>query len=118
MRNMDKLRNRLYDEYKPKIQMVPELQINDGITENYYPFVATKKVTQMRIPHNITVPQDSQPEVLPIEQKNKELPVPSLPRVGPVVRIHPETDSLVYVMKSPLMPWIRAKVYTYIIFIL
>jgi len=44
MRTMDKLRNNLYDDYRPQIKMLEELQINDEITENAYPLVATKKV--------------------------------------------------------------------------
>lgn len=115
---MDKLRNDLYDEFRPQIQMHEEIQINDGTAESFYPFVATKKVTQMRI-LPAKLPQDNQLEVLPIEQNTKEVLLPNLPPIGPLVKLPPEADSIVYIMKHSLMPWIRAKVLRniYILFI-
>ncbi|XP_031841422.1 SET domain bifurcated histone lysine methyltransferase eggless isoform X2 [Nomia melanderi] len=111
MRTMDTLRNNLYNEYRPQIQMLQELQIDDGISDNaLYPLVATKKVTQVRVPPAIL--QDSQPEILPIEQDNKQILALDLPPTGPLVKPQVEIDSIVYIMKHPLMPWNKAKVHT------
>jgi len=110
MRTMDKLRNNLYDDYRPQIKMLEELQINDEITENAYPLVATKKVTQVRVPPSSLL-QDNQLEVLAIEPLGtKEIVIPNLPPTGPLVKRAPEVDDIVYIMKSPVMPWIKAKV--------
>lgn len=106
---MDKLRNELYDEYKPQIKMLEELQINDGPTETLYPFVATKKVTQVRVAPTI-LSHDNQVEILPIERDAKEIAVPNLPPIGSLVKSVPEIDNVIYIMKNPLMPWQKAKV--------
>ncbi|XP_050588559.1 histone-lysine N-methyltransferase eggless isoform X2 [Bombus affinis] len=112
MCTMDMLRNNLYDEFRPQIQMLQELQINDGYVDNgLYPLVATKKVTQIRIASSSTL-EDNQPEVLPIEQDNSQVVVLDLPPIGPLVRAQIDIDSIVYIMKHPLMPWIKAKVQT------
>lgn len=123
MHTMDTLRNNLYDEFKPQIQTLPELQIEDGFIDNtFYPLVATKKVTQIKVPSS-TLLQDTQqdnPEILPIEQDNKQVVVLDLPPVGPVVKQQIDVDSIVYIMKHPLMPWIKGKVvmfFMYIVFI-
>ncbi|XP_032664339.1 histone-lysine N-methyltransferase SETDB1 [Odontomachus brunneus] len=108
MKTMDKLRNELYDVYRPKIKMVEELQINDGPVESLYPFVATKKVTQVRVTPGLS--HDSQVEVVPIERDVKEIVIPNLPPAGPLVKAVPDVDNIVYVMKSPLMPWQKAKI--------
>lgn len=114
MHTMDILRNNLYDEFRPQIQMLQELQIDDAYMDNgLYPLVATKKVTQVRVLPS-SVLQDSQPEVLPIEQDNKQVVVLDLPPIGPIVRAQIEVDSIVYIMKHPLMPWIKGKVCKYI----
>ncbi|XP_011144404.1 histone-lysine N-methyltransferase eggless isoform X2 [Harpegnathos saltator] len=110
MKTMDKLRNELYDEYRPQIKMVEELQITDGPTETLFPFVATKKVTQVRHAP-IAMPHDNQVEILPIEQDSNEIVIPNLPPCGPLVRAIPDLNSNVYVMKSPLMPWQKAKIH-------
>ncbi|XP_068979687.1 histone-lysine N-methyltransferase eggless [Bombus flavifrons] len=112
MCTMDMLRNNLYDEFRPQIQMLQELQINDGYVDNgFYPLVATKKVTQIRIASSSTL-EDNQPEVLPIEQDNSQVVVLDLPPIGPLVRAQIDIDTIVYIMKHPLMPWIKAKVQT------
>ncbi|CAK9831696.1 Histone-lysine N-methyltransferase eggless [Anthophora retusa] len=112
MRTMDTLRNSLYDEFKPQIEMLQELQIDDGYMDNvFYPLVATKKVTQVRVAPT-TLSQDSQPEVLPIEQDNRQIVVLDLPPIGPLVKPPIDVDSIVYIMKHPLMPWIKGKVQT------
>lgn len=112
MRTMDKLRNELYEDFRPQIKMLEELQINDGVTENVHPLVATKKVTQVRIPP-ATLPQDNQLEVLAIEPSNiKKAVIPKLPPTGLLVKSPPKIDSIVYIMKNPVMPWIKAKVCT------
>ncbi|EFN63124.1 Histone-lysine N-methyltransferase eggless, partial [Camponotus floridanus] len=110
MHTMDKLRNKLYEDFRPQIKMLEELQINDGITENVHPLVATKKVTQVRIP-SATLSQDNQLEVLAIEPSNiTKAIVPKLPPSGFLVKSPPKVDSIVYIMKNPVMPWIKAKV--------
>ncbi|XP_017890661.1 histone-lysine N-methyltransferase eggless [Ceratina calcarata] len=109
MSTMDTLRNRFYDEFKPQIQMLQELQIDDGCMNNtLHPLVATKKVTQVKVAPSV----DSQPEVLPIEQENRQIVVIDLPPIGPLVKVQIEVDSIVYIMKHPLMPWIKGKVQT------
>lgn len=109
---MDKLRNQLYEDFRPQIKMLEELQINDGVPENALPLVATKKVTQMRVPP-VTLAQDNQLEVLAIEPSSiKKVVVPKLPPTGPLVKSPPKIDSVVYIMKNPVMPWIKAKVCT------
>lgn len=117
MRTMDKLRNNLYDEFKPQIKMLEELEINDQPAKIVYPFVATKKVTQVRIPPNASL-QDNQPEILPIEQDIKEVIAPNLPPTGPLVKPTPEVDNVVYTMKSSLKSWTKAKVRIIIINVL
>ena len=111
MHTMDTLRNSLYNEFRPQIEMLQELQLDDGFTDNVlYPLVATKKVTQVRVSPALL--QDSQPEILPIEQENRQIAVLDLPPTGPLVKPPIEVDSHVYVMKHPLMPWIKGKVQT------
>ncbi|KAG5343984.1 SETB1 methyltransferase, partial [Acromyrmex heyeri] len=110
MRTVDKLRNNLYEDFRPQIKMLEELQINDEITETAHPLVATKKVTQVRVPPSSLL-QDNQLEVLAIEPScTKEIIIPNLPPTGPLLKRSPEIDDIVYVMKSPVMPWIKAKV--------
>lgn len=110
MHTMDKLRNKLYEDFRPQIKMLEELQINDGIMENVHPLVATKKVTQVRI-SPVTLPQDNQLEVLAIEPSNiTKAIVPKLPPSGFLVKSPPKVESIVYIMKNPVMPWIKAKV--------
>ncbi|XP_070168553.1 histone-lysine N-methyltransferase eggless isoform X1 [Polyergus mexicanus] len=110
MRTMDKLRNELYEDFRPQIKMLEELQINDGVTENVHPLVATKKVTQVRIPPT-TLPQDNQLEVLAIESSNiKRTVIPKLPPTGLLIKSPPKIDSIVYIMKNPVTPWIKAKI--------
>lgn len=108
---MDTLRNELYDVYRPQIKMVEELQINDGPADIVHPFVATKKVTQVRVAP-VALPQDNQVEIVPIERDAKEIVIPNLPPSGPLVKAVPDVDSIVYVMKNPLLPWQKAKVCT------
>ncbi|KYM98922.1 PREDICTED: histone-lysine N-methyltransferase SETDB1 [Cyphomyrmex costatus] len=112
MCTVDKLRNNLYKDFRPQIKKLEELQINDEITypeTSTYPFVATKKVTQVRVPPSSLL-QD-QLEVLAIEPSGiKETIIPNLPPNGPLLKRSPEVDDIVYIMKSPVMPWIKAKV--------
>ncbi|XP_018371408.1 PREDICTED: histone-lysine N-methyltransferase eggless isoform X2 [Trachymyrmex cornetzi] len=110
MHTVDKLRNNLYEDFRPQIKMLEELQINDEITETAHPLVATKKVTQVRVPPSSLL-QDNQLEVLAIEPScTKEIIIPNLPPTGPLLKRSPEVDDIVYIMKSPVMPWIKAKV--------
>ncbi|XP_012219332.1 histone-lysine N-methyltransferase eggless [Linepithema humile] len=111
MNNMDRLRNSLYDDFRPQIKMIEELQIDDGSIQNIPPLVATKKVTQIRVP-STTLSQDNQLEILAIEPPTtKKIMVHNLPAAcGPLVKPTPEPDSNVYITKNPIMPWIRAKV--------
>ncbi|XP_046146084.1 histone-lysine N-methyltransferase eggless [Osmia bicornis bicornis] len=114
MGTMDILRNRLYDEFRPQIQMLQELQIEDEyVDNNLYPLVATKRVTQMRFPSAVLL-QDSQPEILPIEQEHKQVAAVNLPPMGVLVKRPIDVDSTVYIMKHPLMPWVKGKVQTVI----
>jgi histone-lysine N-methyltransferase SETDB1 len=111
MHSMDKLRNQLYEDFRPQIKMLEEVEINDGAVENIYPIVATKKVTQMRIP-STTLQQDSQLEIVAIEPSDtKKIAIPKLPRIGPLMKRAPVIDDIVYIMKNSVMPWIKAKVY-------
>lgn len=111
MCTMDQLRNTLYMNYRPEIKMLEELQLNDEITETTaHTLVATKKVTQVRVPPSSLL-QDNQLEVLAIEPSNsKEIIVPNLPPTGPLIKRSPQVDDFVYIMKSPVMPWLKAKV--------
>ncbi|XP_014476372.1 PREDICTED: histone-lysine N-methyltransferase SETDB1 isoform X2 [Dinoponera quadriceps] len=111
MKTMDKLRNDLYDEYKPQIKMLEELQINDGpVAESLCPFVATKKVTQVRV-QSAALSHDNQVEILPIERDGKQMMVPDLPPTGPLVKTAPEVDNFVFAMKTPSQAWIKGKVH-------
>ncbi|KAI4479208.1 hypothetical protein M0804_011347 [Polistes exclamans] len=106
---LDTLRNNLYEDFRPQIQMLQELQINIDCEENNYPLVATKKVTQVRnTPCKLQ--QDTQPDILPIERDNKQVVGLNLPPSGPLVKPQPEPDTIIYVMKHPLMRWIKGKV--------
>lgn len=110
MSNMDKLRNSLYEDFRPQIKMLEELQISDCNVKSA-PYVATKKVTQMRVP--TASPPDNQLEILAIEPLNtkKILKVHNLPApCGPLIKPTPEVDNNVYITKNPVTPWIRAKV--------
>lgn len=107
MSNMDKLRNKLYEDFRPQIKMLEELQITDEPVENIHLTIATKKVTQIQ--HlSTTLPQD-QPDIMAIKTCNKTT-IPNLPPNGPFFKRRPEVDLNVLVMKSPVMPWIKAKV--------
>lgn len=115
MSTMDILRNRLYDEFRPQIQMLQELQIEDEyVDNNLYPLVATKRVTQMRFPSAVLL-QDSQPEILPIEQDHKQVAAVNLPPMGVLVKRPIDVDSIVYIMKHPLMPWVKGKVIKFLL---
>lgn len=109
MCTVDKLRNNLYEDFKPHIKMIEELQISDEIKE-VTPLVATKKVTRVCkvLPSSL---QENQLEVLAIEpSSSKEIKLPNLPPTGALFKRPPVVDDIVYIMKSPVMPWIRAKV--------
>ncbi|KAL0130171.1 hypothetical protein PUN28_002046 [Cardiocondyla obscurior] len=106
---MNKLRDNLYEDFRPQIKMLEELQITDDITETIHPLVATKKVTQIRSPPLLV--QDNQLEVLAIEPSSSKLSkIPNLPPTGPLVKGTPEADSIVYIMRSPVMPWLKARI--------
>lgn len=109
MCTVDKLRNKLYEDFKPHIKMIQELQINDEIKEAAPQLVATKKVTRVRkvLPSLL---QENQLEVLAIEPFSKQIRLPDLPPTGALSKRPPVVDDIAYVMKSPVMPWIRAKV--------
>jgi len=114
MNNLDKLRNSLYESFRPQIKILEELQIDDNnsIVRNVPTLVATKKVTQIRVPPTI-LSQDNQLEIVAeIEPpSNQKIIVHNLPAaLGPLIKPTPEPDSNVYITKSPIMPWIRAKV--------
>lgn len=110
MCTMDKLRNNLYEDFRPQIKMLEELQLSDEITESAHTLVATKKVTQVRVPPPSLL-QDNQLEVLAIEpSSSKETIVPNLPPTGPLVKRSPQINDTVYIMKSPVVPWIKGKV--------
>lgn len=98
--------------------MLPELQINDAgsfIPEQpRMPLVATKKVTQVR---NIPAPKpllpasrDLQPEIMPIERVASHKIGVDVPAAGPLVKIQPAVENIVYIMKHPVVPWIKGKV--------
>ncbi|KAK0175942.1 hypothetical protein PV328_000131 [Microctonus aethiopoides] len=110
---MDSIRNKLYDEFKPDIRNLRELHIDDSPAENtavqHHSLVATKKVTQVRTPPAIKVP-DNQVEVMSVEQKDKSKMEHGLPPHGALIRRAAEVDNSVLVMKHPLIPWRRAKV--------
>lgn len=110
MRDMDKLRNKLYEDFRPQIKMLEELQITDEPVENIHLAIATKKVTQIQ--HLSTILTQDQPDVMAIKTCNKTT-VPNLPPNGPLFKRRPEVDLNVLVMKSPVMPWIKAKVCTF-----
>ncbi|XP_012264079.2 histone-lysine N-methyltransferase SETDB1 [Athalia rosae] len=106
---MDRLRNSLYDDFKPQIRMLPELDADVETTETLpFPLVATKKVTQMRI-----VPPalpDSQPEILPCDEIEAQVDKVDLPPAGLLKKSTPEVSDAVFVMKHPLMAWVEARV--------
>lgn len=111
MLKLDKLRSNLYYEFKPKIQMLEELKIEDYPENTNYPLVATKKVTQVRPPVNKTQQQDNQPEILrEVERDNRLIQSMDLPPSGHLVKPVPEVDDYVFTMKHPLFPWIKGKV--------
>lgn len=106
---MDKLRNSLYDEFKPQIKILEEVDLDAGFFDNStLPLVATKKVTQMRIPP-LTMP-DNQPEIMPLDGIETPVAAIDLPPAGPLVKPLPDVGDVVYIMKNPLMPWVKAKV--------
>lgn len=109
MSEMDKLRNSLYEDFKPRISMLKELNIDADIQETpIFPLVATKKVTQMRVTPRIL--PDSQPEILPLDQVDNGSIAVDLPPAGPLVKPVPEIGDVVFVMKHPLLSWVKAKV--------
>ncbi|XP_001603698.1 histone-lysine N-methyltransferase SETDB1 [Nasonia vitripennis] len=111
MLKLDKIRSTLYYEFKPNIQMLEELKIEDSIGHINYPAVATKKVTQVRPPVNKTQPQDNQPEILQeVERDNRLIQSMDLPPSGHLIKPVPEVDDYVFTMKHPLFPWIKGKV--------
>ncbi|XP_046617566.1 histone-lysine N-methyltransferase eggless isoform X1 [Neodiprion virginianus] len=109
MCEMDKLRNRLYDEFKPQIKMLQEIDIDSDSTEiPNYPLVATKKVTQMRAP--LVPTSESQPEILPLDGIETQLVVVDLPPAGQLIKPMPDVGDLVYIMKHPLMSWVKGRI--------
>ncbi|XP_011495749.1 PREDICTED: histone-lysine N-methyltransferase eggless [Ceratosolen solmsi marchali] len=114
MSKLDKLRTSLYNEFKPKIEMLDDLKIEDSIESVIYPLVATKKVTQVRVPPK-QQPQDCQPEILrEVERDNRLIQSLDLPPLGQLIKPIPEVDDFVFTLKHPLFPWIKGKVQTII----
>jgi histone-lysine N-methyltransferase SETDB1 len=110
MSKLDKLRTSLYNEFKPKIEMLEDLKIEDSVESVIYPLVATKKVTQVRVPPK-QQHQDSQPEILrEVERDNRLIQSMDLPPSGQLIKPVPEVDDFVFTMKHPLFPWIKGKV--------
>ncbi|XP_024937729.1 histone-lysine N-methyltransferase eggless isoform X2 [Cephus cinctus] len=110
MSDADSLRDRFYEDFKPQIQWLKELHIDDKPLENHlYPLVATKKVTQVRVSPN-AAQSDTQPEIMPLERVDNKLEPADIPPLGPLIKPIPDVDSIVYVMKNPLMPWVKGKV--------
>ena len=107
---MDNLRAFLYNDFKPNIQLLEELKIEDSIDNVNHSLVATKKVTQIRVPPKQQV-QDSQPEILQeIERDNRLIQSMELPPAGQLIKPVPEVDDYVFTLKHPLFPWIKGKV--------
>lgn len=116
MDQLDSMRNNLYDEFKPKINLLNEINIQESgfVETSLYPAVATKKVTQIRHMYTPKTEEpsqvDNQPEILQeVESDSKKFGA-DLPPTGPLMKPIPEVDSTVYIMKNPLSPWIKAKV--------
>lgn len=110
MGKLDKLRNSLYDEFKPSIRMLEDLTISDGVQDNtQFPLVATKKVTQIRNTPAVTV-QDNQPIILEEIERDTVKAAADLPPLGPLIKPVPEVDTAVLIMKHALIPWLKAKV--------
>ncbi|XP_015115678.1 histone-lysine N-methyltransferase eggless [Diachasma alloeum] len=128
---MDMIRNSLYDAFRPDIKMLADLSIDDGPSmvppqapqasprplqraePPGHPTVATKKVTQVKIPAAAPPKaQDNQVEIMPIVEKvEKQTLGYGLPAHGKLILRPAEVDNIVLVMKHPLMPWIKAKVH-------
>lgn len=110
MGKLDKLRNSLYDEFKPSIKMMEELTICDGVPDNnQFPLVATKKVTQIRNTPTVPVP-DNQPIILEEIERDNVKAAADLPPLGLLVKPVPDVDTPVLIMKHALIPWLKAKV--------
>ena len=110
MGKLDKLRNSLYDEFRPSIKMLEDLTICDGVPDNHqFPLVATKKVTQIRPSNSILAP-DNQPVILEEIERDSVKVAADLPPPGPLVKTLPEVDTIVLVMKHALIPWLKGKV--------
>ncbi|XP_066600380.1 histone-lysine N-methyltransferase eggless isoform X2 [Prorops nasuta] len=108
MGKLDGLRKTFYDDFRPQIKLLKELQIEDPPNAgNSVPLVATKRVTQVRASSRT---QDNQLEVLPLEGDWSESRSSMLPPTGPLVKTIPEVDYAVFIMKNPLMPWVKGKV--------
>lgn len=118
MSKLDNLRTTLYDEFKPSIQMLEELKIEDCLENQNHALVATKKVTQVRPPQQQqqkSAAQDNQPEILQeVERDNRLIQSMDLPPSGQLVKPVPEVDDFVFTMKHPLFPWIKGKVYMFL----
>lgn len=103
IKQMDSLRNSLYSGCVPEIRMLEELQIHDPPPAKSPSVVPTISPTK-QTPSNFT---DS--EVTPLHAVNRSLGY-DLPPQGPFSKQFPEVETKVFVMKHPLMPWVRGKV--------
>ena len=113
MTKLDKLRNSLYDEFRPAIQMLDELSICDGVQDScQLSLVATKKVTQLRT-SSVAIVQDNQPVILQEIERDNIRAVADLPPRGQLVKPLPDVDTVVLVMKHALIPWQKAKVFRF-----
>lgn len=111
MNKLDKLRNSLYEEFKPTIKMMEDLTICDGVQDNnQFPLVATKKVTQIRNTPTVSAPLDNQPIILEEIERDTVKAAADLPPLGLLVKPVPDVDTAVLIMKHALIPWLKAKV--------
>ncbi|XP_043284861.1 histone-lysine N-methyltransferase eggless [Venturia canescens] len=104
-KQMDSLRKSLYSTCVPEIKMLQELQISDPpkipiITGNNPPI-------KRQTPGSSIAATDC--DVTPLHAVNRSLGY-DLPPQGTFTKQMPEVDYKVFVMKHPLMPWVRGKV--------
>lgn len=107
IKKMDSLRNTLYSSCVPEIRMLQELQICDPpvVKPQVMP---SKNLPIKRQPPPAPVVPTTDCDVTPLHAVNRSLGY-DLPPQGPFKKELPEVESKVFVMKHPLMPWVRGK---------
>ena len=101
----------MYAGYVPEIKMLEELTIHDPPLQKPAAQIqiARARPSMTSLSRHVPATTANDSEVMPLHAVDRSVGY-DLPPLGPLVRQFPEVDTQVFVMKHPLMPWIKGKV--------